>query len=438
MQPDQPRHSGYSMPISACKFGATPLTLAWDHLGTSFLAKEMEEAKKEAWVQTHRRFSDQDVGFWDAPEQPLLSELEACSRIALATTRFSQVVCIGIGGSILGPKALLEALGPGQRTFHFLEAPDSLTWQHLRSRLDVRDTCVLAITKSGTTFETLSLLMVVLEWLGPQRWQDQVICLTDPHKGDLRAWAELNKIRTASIHPSIGGRFSVFSPVGLLPLALGGWNTKAFLEGASLTRKAFLELPPEKNPAFVIGARLFKLSNTHPIHGLLTYHKRLSLLGDWFVQLWAESLGKCKKGYFAFSAQGPQFQHSLLQLLKEGKGLEVCSFLDVSARSEGVRIPTLSAMKPFKAFTRLQGHSLEALQRIEFEATLKVLQRAEKPFWRLTLDQIDEKALGSFCFFWSVLTAWMGTLLEVNAFDQPGVEEGKKYIMEALKEDTRQ
>jgi glucose-6-phosphate isomerase len=399
------------------------------------------ETLQSAWSRLKTRFQSGEVGFYDCPVNLELSQLNECMALAetlLRKNNFSDCLFLGIGGSSLGPMSLLSSLQDlcqsGIR-FHFVENPDPLEWISTLKKLKPSSTLVCSVTKSGTTFETMAQTLLALEWLGKDRWKTQVVAITDPVKGDLRQFAQQEGLATLAIGPSIGGRFSVFSPVGLFAAALAGLSPSALLNGAKQVRDYIEKTSPEKNPLFIVAQELLNQYPKRSVHVCMPYSTRLRLLGSWFVQLWGESLGKDGKGFTPLAAVGATDQHSILQLLRDGPDDKVTFFMTVDQVEDEVKIPRspLTAdRKAYPAFKILEGHSLHQLLAVEYQATSLVLTKQGRPHLSFKLDRLDERGLGAIYFSLSVLTAMTGALWDVNPFDQPGVEEAKIYIRKSL------
>lgn len=431
------------MSVTASKLGSAPLTLDWSHLLRTPLRNHLDQETTEAWNRLHSRFDELEVGFYQAPISNEISQ--AAESIALAqsliqTRIFTDCLVLGIGGSALGPISLLSALKErctsGIR-FHFMENPDPIDWKSTISGLRPESTLVCVIAKSGTTFETLAQFLLALEWLGKSRIKTHVVAITDPAKGDLKAFATQEGIPTLNIHPSIGGRFSIFSPVGIFPAALAGLSVNDLLLGAKQVRDYCEKQPLEKNPLMILGSEFLRNFPKRPIHVCMPYSTRLRLIGDWFVQLWGESLGKDGKGFTPIAAVGATDQHSILQLLRDGPDDKITLFINIDQVEDEVKIPKLLSSSPLgshslSAFRLLEGHTLHKLLQVEYQAISLVLSRQSRPNLTLKLDKLDERAMGALYFAFSVLTGFTGTLWGVNPFDQPGVEEGKVYIRESL------
>ena len=436
------------MSITAARLGQAPITLDWSGIGNAQAMSVPDKAAwQAAWTKLKARFDAKEVGFYQAPSDEALSEATKCQALAKQVLDsphgFTDCLLLGIGGSALGPLSALTALKERAKSpirFHVMQNTDPMEWKATIASLDPARTYVACITKSGTTFETLSQFLLALHWLGETRWKTHIVAITDPTQGDLGIWARKHEVPMLHIAPSIGGRFSIFSPVGLFPMALAGLSVPEFLQGAIQIRDHVEKVAVEKNPLFTLGAELIRHFAKRPIHVCMPYSTRLQLIGDWFVQLWAESLGKDGKGFTPIGALGATDQHSILQLLRDGPDDKVTGFITVDNLGDEVVIPkpllgSESARLP--AFRILENHSLGELMRIEYRATSLVLTRRSRPHFTLQLDRLDERSLGALYFGFSVLTGFTGTLWGVNPFDQPGVEEAKIYIRESLSQESR-
>jgi glucose-6-phosphate isomerase len=439
------------MSVTAARLGSAPITIDWSNLANVAAGSTVrhlgpdKEAFEEAWNKLKARFSSGEIGFFDTPIHPELSQAKEAQELAdsiLNQGRFTDCLFLGIGGSALGPISLLSSLPERCKTgmrFHFMENPDPVDWTATIAKLNPATTLVCSVTKSGSTFETMAQTLLALEWLGKDRWKTHMVAITDPSKGDLKAFATHNGIPTLHISPSLGGRFSVFTPVGLFPAALAGLNVQDFMNGAKQVRDYIEKAALEKNPLFILGSELIRHYAKRPIHVCMPYSTRLKQISAWFVQLWGESLGKDGKGFTPLAAVGATDQHSILQLLRDGPDDKITLFITVDRVDDEVKIPKLgtSLTQPaYNAFKLLEGHTLHGLLATEYRATSLVLTKQGRPNVTWQLDRLDERGLGAILFAFSVLTAFTGTLWGVNPFDQPGVEEGKIYTRDALSKGT--
>lgn len=385
--------------------------------------------------------ADGNLGWWNLPTEAEIRD----PAIALGEElkgRFENVVVLGIGGSSLGPRAVISALGgpfhnlapkekrPGARIF-FPDNSDPSTFAALLDLLDLSKTCFLVITKSGGTAETLSQLLVVRERLGP-KLKDQVVAITDPEKGALRQIAEKEGLRTLPVPPKVGGRFSVLTAVGLVPIAAAGFDVAALCEGADSMRKRCEAAALEKNPAYLLGGThyLFDKKGQH-IHVLFPYADALRDIGDWYVQLWAESLGKNEAvGPTPIRAVGATDQHSMLQLLMEGPRNKLVTFVAVQEKRADLQLH--GAWAGHDELGYLSGKSMGELIDAERVGTAAALTQAGRPSITLRLPRIDARSVGELLFLWEAATAFTGFLYGVDPFDQPGVEVSKKITQGLL------
>jgi glucose-6-phosphate isomerase len=351
--------------------------------------------------------------------------------------RLADVLIVnGIGGSALGPLALQSAMRPQKRRLVALDNVDPEGFAAKLAGLDPKRTAVNAITKSGSTAETMANLLILLKWmeraLGPRHVRHWT-ATTDPKKGDLLILARRLGIPTLSIPENVGGRFSVLTPVGLLPAAFLGLDVAALIDGARLMRRHCWSAPPEKN-AGVLGAVLLYLMaarRQRSVQVLMPYADGLVHLADWYRQLWAESLGKrvdrrgrkVETGQTPVTSLGVTDQHSQVQLYMEGPHDKVVTFLEVERLRKDVAIPKLHA--DLASLGYLGGRSLSELLAAEKRGTEIALTAAGRPNFTYLLPTINEHVLGQLIYLFEFQTALSGELYGINAFDQPGVEGGK-------------
>jgi glucose-6-phosphate isomerase len=359
---------------------------------------------------------------------------------------------LGIGGSALGPVALRSALRPsgwnslgdaargGFPRLHVLDNVDPVTIDALLGRLDLGRALFVVTSKSGGTAETMSQFLVVHERLAAavgDAWRDHVVFVTDPAKGALRPLAERERVAALDIPANVGGRFSVLTPVGTLPAALIGVDVAALLRGAGDMARLCATDDPARNPAAAYAALQF-LADTRlgkPMHVFMPYSDELRDFAAWFVQLWAESLGKIRPdgrsvGPTPIAALGATDQHSQVQLFMEGPADKTVTFLAVRERGVDVRIP--AAFGDVAELAYLGGHSLGELIDVEQRATAGALAARGRPNMTLTVDRVDAWHVGALIMFLELATAYAGHLYGVDAFNQPGVELGKQFAYAML------
>jgi glucose-6-phosphate isomerase len=370
--------------------------------------------------------------------QAYVDEIRALAE-ALRGEGRTHFVNLGIGGSSLGGEALLRALThpyqnelPLGNTFSRYYFPDNVDPELNAGLLDilpVDKTLIHIASKSGSTAETAAQTLLYLQWmedrLGAAETARRVVVSTDPEKGDLRQIVRRKDFRALSIPAGMGGRFSVFGSVGLLPLALFGLDIDAFLAGARSVAEQCSG--PKHNPAFELALAMHaqQVDLKRNIVVCMAYSEALAPVGDWFGQLWGESLGKnLQAGSTPVRAVGATDQHSQLQLYMEGPDDKFTIFLRVGEFRRQVDLPRSDL--DFSSTRYLMGQSMNELLRVEAVATEKALTDAGRPNVALTLDAINERSLGALLYFLQVVTVYAGALYAVNPFDQPGVEAGKR------------
>jgi glucose-6-phosphate isomerase len=305
----------------------------------------------------------------------------------------------------------------------------------LFDRVDLKRTRVLVISKSGGTAETMSQYLVVramLEQLGAE-WPKKVLrFITDPEKGVLRAIAKTDGIITYDIPPSVGGRFSVLTAVGLAPAAFIGIDIDALCAGAAAMRDRCQNADLAQNPAgvFAVLQQLHDQRNGRSIHVLMPYADALRDVANWFVQLWAESLGKVlpgggNVGPTPLPALGATDQHAQVQNFMEGPHDKTVTFIAVDTLDRDITIPALHGNFPDLAY--LGGNTIGALLTAERRATAGALASSGRPNGVLSIPRVDAHHLGELIMLFEFATAFAGALYGIDAYNQPGVELGKQF-----------
>jgi glucose-6-phosphate isomerase len=390
------------------------------------------------------------VGFVDLPsDKALLDQVERFS--AGARGKYDDVVVLGIGGSALGPIALRTALRPsgwnmldeevrgGFPRLHVLDNVDPETIDALLGRLRLERTLFIVTSKSGGTAETMAQFLIVHDRITREKLDvtKQMVFVTDPKQGALRPLAERLEVPALDIPASIGGRFSVLSPVGTLPAALIGIDVGSLLAGAGEMAKRCETPDLARNPAGVF-AMLQWLADDRlakKIVVFMPYSDPLRDFAAWFVQLWAESLGKQRPdgtsvGSTPLAALGATDQHAQVQLFMEGPADKTVTFVAVDERATDVTIP--AAFGDVKELGYLGGHSLGELIDIEQRATAGALAKRGRPNMTIHLDRVDASHVGQLMMLLEIATAYAGQLYGIDAFNQPGVELGKQFAYALL------
>ncbi len=358
------------------------------------------------------------------PFIPRKELMEEVLRTGDSLRPFSTMVVIGIGGSSLGLRALLSALGPRTRQIILCDDLDPIAFQTVLARVDWEKTVVNIISKSGGTIEIMAMASVVvgrLKTVVGDRWTDHVVVTTDPKEGFLRQWATQNKLRGCQIPPSIGGRFSVFTAVGMLPLHWAGYHVGEIWAGA---RDALSDTAPQKWAEQHVA---WDREGRH-IAVIMPYATCLTDYAHWFVQLWAESMGKEGKGQTPMVAVGSGDQHSQLQMFADGPKDKCIRFVTVEKWPQDVIVPT--PLDPSADY--LKGKPFGRLLSTGAEAIAQALQQVGCPSYTIALPTLSEFALGHLMMGDILMTLAAATLYGVNPYGQPGVEQGKKLWRERL------
>jgi len=416
-----------------------------------FTNAELKWFDKTAAAGASRVFNDHTDG--NLPFMDLPAKIgEARKILAYADAKaplFENFVVLGIGGSALGAIMLQTALRPafynllpnskrGNRPRLFVEDnvdPDRIA--DLLDVLDARKTLFCVVTKSGGTAETMSAFLVardlVARRVGAKKVREHFVAITDAAKGNLRKIADAESLDDFIVPDGVGGRFSVLTPVGLLPAAMAGIDILALLRGAARMKKRCLSATMTQNPA-LMAAALQYMACTYKektIQVMMPYSHSLRDVADWYRQLWAESLGKkmdldgntVHAGQTPIKALGATDQHSQVQLYNEGPNDKTFTFLRVNAFHNTLRIPP--AYKNIDALAYLGNRTMEELINAECLATEMAVTLNQRPNSCVILPQVNEDSLGQLLFMFEMQTAFAGALFNVNAFDQPGVEQGK-------------
>jgi glucose-6-phosphate isomerase len=394
-----------------------------DSGGIDSLKKHLQDIHSDI---VHRRLPE--LYFLDLPEQ----DIEEINAIADGIrSKSDYFLLLGIGGSALGPRALLEALKPLYNLKNYPKIfiydnvdPDTLI--SIIATINIEKTTVNVVTKSGSTVETMASFLILLDALKKihgNEFSKWIIATTDPEKGILREIAEKEGFKTLPIHPHVIGRFSVLSPVGLLLASVAGINIKGCLKGAKDILMKCSEKDLWKNPAYMCAVLMYLMEQKGgKISVLVPYSDRLKAFSEWYCQLWAESLGKNSLGQTPYPSTGATDQHSQLQLWIEGPKDKVITFIRVEDYGDDIFISS----QDIKALSYLNNHTLGELIRAEQEATELALVKAGIPSMRLNVPIIDGYYLGQLFLFFELVTAVTGMLRGINPFNQPGVEEGKR------------
>jgi glucose-6-phosphate isomerase len=370
---------------------------------------------------------------------------------ALLRDGTSDVVFLGTGGSSLGGQTAAQLAGHGVAgvgalreppRLHFMDNLDPDSWQTVLQRLPLPTARFVAISKSGGTGETLMQTIAVLDALkrGGRDPHDHVLGISEPAKAGkpngLRALLAADNIRMMDHDPGVGGRYSVLTNVGLLPAAVCGLDIGAIRAGAADALAPVLAGKPAAEVPAAVGAALAAaLTPDKPLSVMMAYADRLERFTRWYVQLWAESLGKDGKGTTPLAALGPVDQHSQLQLFIAGPRDKLFTVITLQPQGRGPRMAAdLAKLAGEPDFADKTIGDLVAAQG---RATAETLANNGCPVRTIALDRLDERHLGELLMHFMLETIIAARLIGVDPFDQPAVEEGKVLAKRYLKDGAR-
>ncbi|MDR1966278.1 MAG: glucose-6-phosphate isomerase, partial [Synergistaceae bacterium] len=351
---------------------------------------------------------------------------------------YDAIIHVGIGGSALGNLMLHQALLPmyfnertsGAPRFYLADNPDpdkaSVIWE----RVQGAKSALIGVSKSGATAETMSQFLWFrskMEEASGVRADGDILVITDPEGGVFRAFSAATRCRSLEIPQSVGGRFSVLSACGLVTAAALGADINQVVSGASKMKRVLASSSVRDNPAVCLAAvNALHSACGRPMTVLMPYSNRLETFSEWFAQLWGESVGKDGIGSTPIRALGAIDQHSQVQLYTAGPDDKLYTIINVSERGSEIELPNV-ADESLASLSYLSGQKLGGMLGFEAASTAAALVKADRPVVWIELDRLDGQTLGGLIFFFEYMTAIAGRLMRINPFDQPGVEQGKRY-----------
>ncbi|MBN2484988.1 MAG: glucose-6-phosphate isomerase [Bacteroidales bacterium] len=385
------------------------------------------------WVNLPSSITDAELTDIENTARKLQSEIEL-------------VVVIGIGGSYLGSKAIAEAMtdtfanlkGKGKKPV-ILFAGQNIGEDYLvelTELLDKKKYGIVVISKSGTTTEPAIAFRILKNHLenkvGAAKAKDLIIAVTDESKGALRTLATQNGYKTYVIPDDVGGRYSVLTPVGLVPLAIGGFDIRALVQGArDMEKKCLSSNNFEENPAALYAAARIALYNSgKKIEILANYENKLHFLAEWWKQLFGESDGKEAKGIFPASVDLTADLHSMGQYIQEGERILIETVISIAKTKYSLTIPTDNA--DLDGLNFLAGKNLDYVNKMAELGTQLAHVDGNVPNMRIELPELNEYYLGQVMYFFEKACGIGGYLMGINPFNQPGVEAYKKNMFALL------
>lgn len=414
-----------------------------------FTEKDFSDNKKLISNAYKTVLSNRGLGMMGWTELPYNQKEIVADIIATAKDikkKFDNFVVLGIGGSALGPIAAFQALchlrhnelPKSKRKAPKLYVEDNVDPERMKALLDVIDvekTMFNVVTKSGATSETMAQYLIIMDILKAKfgdKAKDHMIATTSSNKGNLIKIAKQEGLKTFYIPDGVGGRFSELCPVGLLPAAVVGIDIKAMLAGAQYMDKICKNKDVRKNPALLTAfLEYLAMQRGKNVSVMMPYADSLKYIADWYCQLWGESLGKAVDndgnevfvGQTPVKALGVTDQHSQVQLYREGPFDKVITIIAVENYRDTVEISKGCEDIPDVSF--LCGHTMNELITAERKATEYALTTAERLNYTITLPEVNAFTIGELLYLFEMETAYAGAMLNINTFNQPGVEGGK-------------
>lgn len=384
---------------------------------------------------TEEMISD-EVGYYKLPTLSY-SHIKRLEKID--TSNIEQLVIIGIGGSSLGIKAIdsiLRVYTPNAKEILFFENSDPLTITETLAKINREKAAFFVISKSGSTIETTSIFKTVISTCKLDldgKDSERIFAITD--KGSsLSDFAKHHNIHEFNIPDNVGGRFSVLSAVGVVPLQIAGYDMQTLLSGAGNFVGSFFEY---QEPHLLEKAcYMYENSKQQSINVLFSYADRLEDLTKWYVQLWGESLGKIdsqknRVGLTPIGIIGAVDQHSFLQLIIEGPQDKSVTFINIEDFENDLKVPDIS-LHAIEKTDFINAQSFNTLINAQCEATKQSVIQAGVSVDSITLDKVSAQNIGALIIYYELLTSLLGAMFEIQTYNQPGVELGKVILYKNL------
>jgi len=398
--------------------------------------KNFYQIKSNSEIFECIKTESKSVGYYSLPYQDATN-----IKAYTASITKKHIIVLGIGGSSLGTRAIYEFLITSNtytKDLMFLETVDPLEVNHSLKKVDLNDAQFVVISKSGNTIETVSLFKYLNSLVDING--DNCTIISEA-KSQLTKFANDNNIKTFDLAENIGGRFSVFSVVGLVPLAMVGVDIDNLLNGCKRVADSFFGQKSYYNPIIRKARFLVENKGRFNINVIFSYSSSLEAFNKWYVQLWAESLGKVningtRQALTPIALVGPVDQHSFLQLIIDGVRDKTITFIKIDDLKDNTIIPKNGSNK----FNDLgleyaEGLSFNDLLNRQADATIKSVESQEDiPCDVVTISTVDEYNIAKLMFSYQLMVSVIGQFLQINTYDQPGVESGKIILKESLED----
>ncbi len=375
----------------------------------------------------------EDIGYYNL----VFSDTSKYKEYAKSVVQ-KNIVVIGIGGSTLGTYAIYKFLKYSKnlsKKLYFLETTDPIDIRSKLENIELDDTLFVVISKSGTTIETISIFKYINSLIKCDKNNTLVITESD---SKLSGYAKANGITSFDIPKNVGGRFAVFSAVGLVALAIVGVEIDQLLSGAKEMHDSFFN-KTQTYERVLKKARFFvEYKNSFNINVVFSYSSRLDGFNKWYIQLWGESLGKIdinstRQGLTPIGIIGPIDQHSFLQLIVEGRRDKTVTVIKVEDFDSNLKIPSVK-LEGLEELDYIDGIEFSSLINEQADATIESINNLNDiPCDVITIDSVSEKSIATLMYEYELLTSVCAKFMYINAYDQPGVEAGKIILKQKLK-----
>lgn len=372
------------------------------------------------------------IGYYKLPYQDTTNIKEFAKNV-----KQKDIVIIGIGGSSLGTYAIHKFLQhkENDKKLHFLESTDPIDLKRRINKIDLNDALFIIISKSGSTIETISILKYISSLVEINK--TNTICITE-NDSKLNAFAKSKDIQTFEIPKDVGGRFSVFSNVGLIPLAIMGLDIDKLLEGCKEVNNSFFKKEEYFDRLMEKARFIVENKNKFNINVVFSYSASLEGFNKWYVQLWGESLGKIningtKQSFTPIGLIGPVDQHSFLQLIMQGKRDKTVTFIKIEDFQNELTIPNIT-IAHLDELDYINDVKFKDLINFQADSTIKAIEELKDvPSDIVSIQEQDEYNIGKLMYSYELLTSIVGSFVQIDTYNQPGVEAGKIILKDSLK-----
>jgi len=382
------------------------------------------------------------VGYYNLPEDSkmIVAEVNAYAESNSTIKNCDTIAVIGIGGSSLGTKAIDSMLRhkyPEAKRIIFFENPDPVEISQKFSSIDKDKTVFIVVSKSGSTIETISIFKALISFFNIDlngEDKNRLIVITD-EGSVLCHFADKYALKVYTIPSNVGGRFSVLSAVGIVPLTLAGFDTCSILEGGARMVRRFFDR--EEEHLLLKAAFIVTNWEKYRMNVLFAYASFLDDFAKWYVQLWGESLGKFDKsgnrvGLTPLGQIGSVDQHSFLQLIIEGPIDKTVTFIKIEDFENQISIPDIT-LENIETKDFVNGYTFNELLNAECDATREAITQQGVPVDAIILDKLSETNIGELILYFEILTSLTGAMLDIDTYNQPGVELGKRILTDKFK-----